>query len=253
MITSRVLDRASGVRHAFFSRRGGVSEGIYASLNCGPGSDDDRLKVERNRARAMEMLGLSGDRLVTAYQVHSGRVAVVEGPWTDGAPSRFDGLVTARKGVALGVLTADCAPVLFAGAGAVGAAHAGWRGARAGILEATVEAMQRLGAGSGDVLAAIGPCIGQDSYGVGLEFMADFLADDPGNEKFFAAAGRDGQRLFDLAGYVSHRLSGLGLKAVEVLAYDSCRDEERFFSYRRARRRGEKDYGRCLSAIVLGD
>ncbi len=253
MITCRVLDRAGGVRHAFFSRRGGVSEGIYASLNCAPGSGDDRLKVERNRARAMEMLGLSGDQLVTACQVHSDRVAVVEGPWADGASSRFDGLVTARKGVALGVLTADCAPVLFAGVGAVGAVHAGWRGARAGVLEATVEAMQRLGVGSGDVLAAIGPCIGQDSYGVGLEFMADFLADDPDNEKFFSPAGRDGQRLFDLAGYVSHRLAVLGLKAVEVLAFDSCRDEERFFSYRRARRRGEKDYGRCLSAIVLGD
>ena len=125
MITSQVLDRAGGVRHAFFSRRGGVSEGIYASLNCAPGSHDDRLKVERNRSRAMEMLGLSGDRLVTACQVHSGRAAVVEGPWVDGVSARIDGLVTAREGVALGVLSADCAPVLFAGGGAVGAAHAG--------------------------------------------------------------------------------------------------------------------------------
>ncbi len=199
------------------------------------------------------MLGLPADALVTACQVHSGRVAVIEGPWAGAAPSPVDGLVTVRKGVALGVLSADCAPVLFAAPGVIAAAHAGWRGARAGILEATVEAMAGLGAGSGDIVAAVGPCISQESYDVGPEFMADFLTDDPGNGKFFSPAGQDGQRLFDLAGYVLHRLAGLGLKAVEALAFDSCRDEERFFSYRRAHRRGEKDFGRCLSAIVLGD
>ena len=253
MITADVLNEASGVRHGFFTRRGGVSEGAYASLNCGLGSKDDPDRVGTNRARAMDRFGVRGEALATAYQVHSDRVAVVEKPWTADERPQVDGLVTRSKGVALGILTADCVPVLFADAagGVIGAAHAGWRGAHAGILEATVAAMVDLGARAQSTVAVVGPCIRQESYEVGPEFHAGFTADDPGTDRLFRPSSREGHFMFDLPGYVVRRLSDLSIKTFEELPYDTCADEERFFSYRRTTLNGGGDYGRGLSAIVL--
>jgi len=253
MIRADVLNEASGVRHGFFTRRGGVSEGAYASLNCGLGSEDDPDRVGINRGRAMDRFGVPGKSLVTAYQVHSDRVAVVEKPWTADERPQVDGLVTRTKGVALGILTADCVPVLFADAadGVIGAAHAGWRGARGGILEATVAAMVDLGARSQNIVAGVGPCIRQESYEVGPEFHAGFTADDPDTHRLFRPSSREGHFLFDLPGYVVWRLSGLSINAFEELPFDTCADEERFFSYRRTTLNGGGDYGRGLSAIVL--
>lgn len=251
MISARTLDKAAGVGHGFFTRRGGVSEGPFASLNCGLGSGDDLSRVGANRARAMERLGLSGPDLVTACQTHSAAVHVVETRPDD--PPRADSLVTRARGVALGVLTADCAPVLFAdaGSGVIGAAHVGWRGARAGILEATVRAMTDLGARAGGIMAAIGPCIGPESYEVGAEFQAAFTGDDADDGDLFRPAEREGHFRFDLPGYIARRLSRLMPGAVEALPFDTCGEESRFFSYRRACLEGETEYGRCLSAIAL--
>jgi polyphenol oxidase len=253
VITADVLNEASGVRHGFFTRRGGVSEGAYASLNCGLGSRDYPDRVGTNRARAMDRFGVPGESLATAYQVHSDRVAVVEKPWAADERPQVDGLVTRTKGVALGILTADCVPVLFAdaAAGVIGAAHAGWRGARAGILEATVAAMVDLGARAQSTVAVVGPCIRQESYEVGPEFHAGFTADDPGTDRLFRPSSREGHFMFDLPGYVVRRLSDLSIKTFEELPYDTCADEERFFSYRRTTLNGGGDYGRGLSAIVL--
>ncbi len=247
MLTLGPLNDLDGVRHAFFGREGGVSSGLYASLNCGQGSKDDKAKVDRNRARAMEMLDLPAERLVTLYQIHSPEVVEVETPWAD------DALVTAKPGLALGVITADCAPVLLADAEArvVGAAHAGWRGALGGVLEAVVAAMEGLGARREAILAGIGPCIGKPSYEVGPEFPEPFLDQDPKNGDFFLPAPRAGHFLFDLKGYASRRLARLGLKGVQALPCDTLVEEDRFFSYRRACLRGEPDYGRELSAIAL--
>ena len=251
MITARILDQADGVGHGFFTRRGGVSEGPYASLNCGLGSGDDMSRVASNRARAMEGLGLSGADLVTVYQTHSADVYVVETGPDD--PPRADAMVSRTRGVALGILTADCAPVLFAdaGAGVIGAAHAGWRGAKAGILEATIQAMTELGAQAGGIRAAIGPCIGLESYEVGAEFQAAFIADDADDGDLFGPAVRAGHYRFDLSRYVARRLSRLIPGAVETLSFDTCSDATRFFSYRRACLEGETEYGRSLSAIAL--
>lgn len=253
MITADVLSEVSGVRHGFFTRRGGVSTGAYASLNCGLGSEDDPDRVAINRARAMDRLGVAGKSLATAYQVHSNRVAVVERPWTADERPQVDGLVTREKRVALGILTADCVPVLFAdaAAGVIGAAHAGWRGARDGVLEATVAAMIDLGARPRSMVAGVGPCIRQDSYEVGPEFHADFTAEDTETDCLFRPSSRQDHFLFDLPGYVAGRLSGLSIKAFEELPFDTCADEERFFSYRRTTLNGGGDYGRGLSAIIL--
>jgi hypothetical protein len=251
ILESRVL-AAPEIRHGFFTRTGGVSEGIYASLNVGGGSRDERTNVTANRARAMATFGLPGTALVTAYQVHSSTAIAVGGPWP-AEPPQADGLATDRPGVALGILTADCAPILFVDPDArvIGAAHAGWRGALNGIAEATVAAMQSLGARTGRIRAAVGPCIGPRSYEVGPEFPAPFLAHDPIAERYFAPAARERHHMFDLPGYVSHRLKALGLGAVEALSLDTCTDEARFFSYRRSTLRKEPDYGRGLSAIVI--
>ena len=251
MITARILDKAAGVGHGFFTRRGGVSEGPFASLNCGFWSGDDLSRVAANRARAMERLGLLGPDLVTAYQTHSAAVHVVETRPDD--PPRADALVTRVRGVALGILTADCAPVLFAdaGSGVIGAAHAGWRGARAGVLEATVRAMTELGARAGGIMAAIGPCIAPESYEVGAEFQAAFTGDDADDGDLFLPAEREGHYRFDLPRYVARRLSRLMPGALEALSFDTCTEVSRFFSYRRACLDGETDYGRCLSAIAL--
>ena len=255
-LTSEQLSAASGLRHAFFTREGGVSEGIFAALNVGLGSSDNPDHVRENRRRAAATLDVAQDALVTAYQVHSAKVVVVEKPWKPGSAPQVDAMVTKRRGVALGILTADCAPILLADvrAGVIGAAHAGWKGAISGVIEATVEAMTKLGAKPNHILAAVGPCIAQDSYEVGPEFPAPFVAEDPMNGRHFRAdRNSDGEPRwrFDLAGYVTDKLERLDLAAVEALPYDTCADDRHFFSYRRACLRGEKDYGRGLSAITL--
>jgi polyphenol oxidase len=253
MITLGALASDPAVRHAFFTREGGVSGGIYASLNCGFGSNDDPGAVAENRAIAAARLGLSPDRLVSCHQVHGTTVVHVERPWRRDANPRADGMVTRVPGIALGVLAADCAPVLLAdpAAGVVGAAHAGWRGALAGIVEATIAAMEAQGACRARIRAAIGPCIAQPSYEVGAEFAAAFAAGDVTSGGFFRPAERPGHFLFDLPGYLVHRLRRLGLAAVERTEHDTAAEERLFFSYRRACRRGEGDYGRLLAAITL--
>jgi len=253
MLTASALDQTAGIRHAFFTRNGGVSDGLYGSLNCGFGSGDDSDRVRENRDRAMRRLGFSGNDLNTVYQIHSATAAVTREPWRLESRPKADAMVTDRPGMAIGILTADCVPVLFADAdaGVIGAAHAGWRGAKDGVLEATISAMVDLGAKPDHITTAIGPCIHQASYEVGPEFHAGFVADDPANGGFFAASSRDGHFMFDLPGYAADRLTSLGLKEVDTVAADTCGDEDRFFSYRRATKRGESDFGRGLSAIAL--
>jgi len=253
MLTLPALDALSGVRHAFFGREGGVSGGLYASLNCGFGSGDDPAKVAENRRRALAMAGMPADSLLTAYQVHSPDVATVTAPWRREEAPKVDAMVTDRPGIALGILTADCVPVLFADAGArvIGAAHAGWRGALTGVMQATLEAMRALGARTADIVVGIGPAIAQRSYEGGPEFPAPFLAQDPANATLFAPSARPDRHMFDLPGYAARQLSGLGLKRVERLPNDTCAEADRFFSYRRATLNGEKDYGRDLSVICL--
>ena len=255
MIRASELDHLAGVRHAFFTRDAGVSEGLFASLNCAYGSGDMPSRVRENRARAMGRLDLEGDVLVTARQTHSARVSLVEGPLSNGEEPEADGLVTVRRGLALGILTADCAPVLFADrdAGVVGAAHAGWRGALAGILEATLEAMLVAGARRERTVAAIGPSIRRESYEVGPEFLETFLADDAANDTHFEPARRGDRLLFDLSGYIAGRLERLALRRVGVVAGDTCAEADRFFSYRRAHKAGEERFGSGLSAIALVD
>lgn len=253
MLSVGSLSNHAAVRHAFFTREGGVSEGRYASLNCGLGPGDDPERVRENRARAMARLGLSADALVTAYQVHSAYVAIVEGPWPANARPQLDGLVTRTPGVALGILTADCAPVLLADgrAGVIGAAHAGWRGAKGGILDTTVAAMVETGARLEHIRAAVGPCIRQESYEVGPEFVSAFAEDEPQTANLFKPGMRPDRHHFDLPGYVARRLAGLGIRTVETSPHDTCADPKRFFSYRRVTLDGGGDYGRLLSAITL--
>ncbi len=253
MLTLGPLNDADGVRHGFFTREGGVSGGIYASLNCGMGSGDEADNVTTNRARAMAKIDRPPQALVTLYQVHSPTVVEVDQPWTRESAPKADAMVTKRRDLALGILTADCAPVLFADAQArvIGAAHAGWKGALTGVLEATVQAMVKLGARPEHIVAGIGPCIAQRSYEVGPEFPAPFLAADPANETFFAPSARPGHFMFDLRGFVGKQLRALKIAASYPLPNDTCREEDRFFSYRRACLRGERDYGRGLSTIAL--
>ena len=252
MITLEACD-GGGIRHGFFTRQGGVSDGIFTSLNCSFGSGDDAGKVEANRRLAMERLGSGAGRLVTCYQIHSAEAVVVETPWSREEAPRADALATRQKGVVLGILTADCVPVLFADreAGVIGAAHAGWRGALTGVLEATLAAMEGLGAAPERIEAAIGPAIAQSSYEVGPEFPAPFLAENPENAGFFIPSARAGHHLFDLPAYVERRLAQARLARVRRAPHDTAAEEERFFSYRRSCLRGEPDYGRGLSAIVL--
>ena len=244
---------ASGMAHGFFTREGGISTGLYAGLNCGPGSDDDPKAVGENRARAAHALGARPETLVTAYQVHSPDVVRVVTPWLPGAAPRADGMVTDQPGLVLGVLTADCAPVLFADgdAGIIGAAHAGWKGALGGVLEATVQAMVGLGADPAGIVAAVGPTIAQPSYEVGAEFRDRFTVEAADNDRFFVPSARADHYQFDLPGYVSERLGMLGLGVVEVLDRDTRTEDGLFFSYRRSTLAGERDYGRQLSAITL--
>jgi len=253
MITLGPLNDLEGIRHAFFTRTGGVSEGLFASLNCGYGSGDDPDRVTENRAIALQSVELDGAALNTCYQIHSADVATVEAAWAREAAPKVDAMVTARPGLALGILTADCAPVLLADGEArvVGAAHAGWRGALSGVVEATVKAMVALGARAERIRAGIGPCIAQRSYEVGPEFPQAFLAQDPANEAFFAPSRRAGHHLFDLPAYVGARLAAAGVKRITCAYCDTCAEAGRFFSYRRATLAGEKDYGRALSLVAL--
>lgn len=242
------------VSHGFFTRVGGVSVGIYQGLNTGLGSSDEGELVEENRRMALAHLSggvLEGEAtLCTAYQTHSAQVAVVVEPWTAGSAPRVDAMVTSRRGLALGILTADCAPVLFAdsSAGVIGAAHAGWKGALNGVVEATLEAMEGLGADRSNISAAIGPAIAQGSYEVGAEFRAEFPADE-GDPLF--AEGKDDRFQFDLPGYVENRLEQAGIESVWSAGLDTYELTEEFYSYRRSCHRGETDYGRQLSAILL--
>lgn len=241
------------VRHAFFTRLGGVSNGIYASLNGGIGSQDDPIHVRENRGRMEAALGVAPGHLVTAYQTHSADVKVAERPWTREQAPRADAIVTRVPGLAVGATTADCGPVLFADAeaGIVGAAHAGWKGALTGILEATVETMERLGASRERLMVAIGPLIRQPSYEVGPEFLERFTASNSGNRRFFIASPRAGYSLFDLPGFIRFRLAGAGITHIEDLARCTYAEPAHFFSYRRTTHQNEADYGRHVSAIAL--
>lgn len=253
MITLGALNDITHIRHAFFTRTGGVSTGLYGSLNCGLGSKDAPAAVRENRARAAARMEVAPENLVTCYQVHSPTCVVVETPWAPEEAPQADAMATAVPGIALGILTADCAPVLFADSKArvIGAAHAGWKGAKGGVLEATVARMVELGAKPGRIVACIGPCIAQRSYEVGPEFPTPFLEEDARNRDYFAPARRDGHFLFDLAAYVTRRLGDAGVEVVQRCPNDTVAEEDRFFSYRRSCLRGEPDYGRGLSAIVL--
>jgi len=244
---------APGIAHGFFTRAGGVSEGLFASLNCGWGSGDDPDRVAENRARASAALGITPDRLVTCNQIHGANIVAVEQVWRRGEQPKADGMATRQRGVALGVLAADCVPVLFAdeAAGVIGAAHAGWRGALTGVAEAAVGTMIGLGARRENIRAGIGPAIAQKSYEVGPEFPAPFLAQDTANAAFFSAGDADRKFRFDLPSYVAARLRRLDLRSIERCPGDTAAESERFFSYRRSRLRGEVDYGRLLSAIAL--
>lgn len=246
---ARALD---GVAHGFLGRRGGVSTGITAGLDLGRrGQIEIGPELAENRRRAVAAV-LPGAELVTLYQVHSPACVTLSTPWPDIERPHADAMVTDRPGYALGILTADCAPVLLADrdAGVVGAAHAGWKGAIGGVTDATVAAMENLGADRSRITAAIGPCIARASYEVDEAFQRRFETDDPANERFFAS-GREGHAQFDLEGYVAHRLAAVGLRAVEMMGLDTYADANRFYSFRRATHRGEADYGRQISIIGI--
>lgn len=243
-------DALTPMRHGFFTRKGGASSGVFAGLNCGTGSSDQSDIVRINRKRVADAMEVAEDHLVTAYQVHSAKALVVEGPLDDPKP-QVDALVTATPGVALATLTADCQPVLFgdAEAGVIAAAHAGWRGAMDGVLEATIDTMVSLGATRDGIHAVIGPSISQQAYEVGPEFFETFLADDPENARFFA--GGQGDRVhFDLPAFGLHRLRAAGVSA-EWTRHCTYSDPERFYSYRRTTHAKEADYGRLIAAIRL--
>ena len=248
VIRARTLD---GVAHGFLGRRGGVSTGLYAGLNVGIGSDDDQHAVSENRTRAVAAV-LPGARLLTPYQIHSADAVTVLAPYEESLRPRADALVTDRPGLAIGIITADCAPVLFADvqAGVVGAAHAGWKGAIGGVTDSTIAAMEALGARRDRIAAAIGPTIARASYEVDDAFARRFEQADPANERFFAP-GKPGHHQFDLEAYVVHRLAAAGLTRIEALGLDTYADADRFFSFRRATHAGEPGYGRQIAIIGI--
>jgi len=255
-LTSNILSRQRDLRHGFFTRRGGVSRGVYGSLNCGPGSADDGAHVTENRARVMRAMGFQDDasrRLNTLAQIHSAEVVELQQAFPADRYPRADALVTDVPGLVVGVLAADCVPVLFADTAGkvVAAAHAGWKGALGGIVAATVAAMGALGAPAQRLVACVGPCIQQQSYEVGAELRQRFVDADAGNGVYFRDAERGGHFLFDLSEYVTHRVAAAGVAAVERLQLDTYTNEQDFFSYRRTTHLGEPDYGRQVSAIVL--
>ena len=252
VIQSALLTHVAGVRHAFFTREGGASKGLYASLNLGRGSQDDPADVEENRAIAAGFFGAEASDLNTCFQIHSTIAVVADGAWGDRRP-QGDAVISQTPGVICGALSADCAPVLIADgqAGIVAAAHAGWRGALDGIVQAAVESMVALGADPGRMVAVVGPCIGPASYEVGLEFMEKFEADAPGSGQFFRPGQSEEKRMFDLPAFVLERLRTAGVAQREWTGHDTCTNEALFFSNRRAVMRKEGDYGRLLSAISL--
>lgn len=248
---STLLDQAKGVAHAFCGRKGGVSAGLFASLNCGPGSGDDPALVAENRARALK--SVYARELVTLYQIHSPEAVTVTAPWTREAAPRADGMATNVKGLALGILTADCAPVLFADAeaGVIGAAHAGWKGAFGGVIEATIEQMLMLGARREGIVACVGPSITQNNYEIGPEFFDRFVEADANDAEFFDPSGKPSHWHFDLTGYVLKRIANAGVGRDDDLDLCTYALESDLFSFRRATHRGETDYGRNLSLIAL--
>jgi YfiH family protein len=250
IIRAAALD---GVAHGFLGRRGGVSQGVCGGLNTGWGSGDDRAAIAENRRRAVEAVA-PGAKLVTVHQVHSPDALYAEAPWPDDARPHADALVTDRPGLALGILTADCTPVLLADrqAGVIGAAHAGWKGALGGVIEATLAAMEARGATRARIAAAIGPVIARKSYEVDEAFLRRFAEADPANERFFSP-GREGRHQFDLEAHVLSRLAEAGVTRAEALGLDTYSDPDRFFSYRRATHKSEPDYGRQISLIALAD
>ena len=245
--------RLPGLAHGFFTRLGGVSQGVYASLNVGVGSRDAPDVVTENRGRIAAALGVVPDRLAVPYQIHSPDAVAISEPWSPDARPRCDALVTATPGLALGVTGADCGMILLADqrAGVIGAAHAGWKGALTGVVEATVAAMERLGARRGNMVAALGPCIGHRSYEVGPEFVAAFTAAGDDTARYFAPSRRAGHSMFNLNAYIAERAARADVGRFEDLRLDTYADERRFFSYRRATHRKEPDYGRLMSVIVM--
>jgi len=253
MLYAPLLSAIPGLRHAFFTRDGGVSDGIYAGLNGGLGSRDDPASVRENRRRMAEHIGVAPEFFLSVHQVHSPDAVIATGPWPDGAARpKADAIVTRAEGLALGVTAADCGPVLLADPSArvIGAAHAGWKGALTGVLESTIAAMETLGAERSGMVAAIGPLIRQQSYEVGSEFVERFIADDAEHGMFFMPARRDGHAMFDLAGFIRMRLENAGVLMIADLGLDTYADE-RFYSYRRSVHRKEPDYGRHVHAIAL--
>jgi len=242
-----------GIAHGFFTRLGGISQGVYASLNGGVGSRDAPEAVSENRARIAAALGAAPERLAVPYQIHSPDAVAITEPWPPGARPRCDALVTATPALALGVTGADCGMILFADrrARVIGAAHAGWKGALGGVVEATVTAMEGLGATRGEIVAALGPCIGPRSYEVGPEFVATFETAGDDTVRYFSPSRRDGHSMFNLNAYIAERAARAGVGRFEDLGLDTYSDERRFFSYRRATHRKEPDYGRLLSVIVM--
>lgn len=245
-------DNLSSITHGFFGRQGGVSQDVFASLNCGAGSGDVREAVIENRRRAVEQLSPDA-KLVTVHQIHSAKAVIVTAPWEIGESPQADAMATNVPNIALGILTADCAPVLFADSHArvIGAAHAGWKGALGGVTESTLAAMESLGAKRARIAAAIGPCISQANYETGPEFRDAFLAADSNHASFFVPSNRADHWRFDLEGFVTHRLTLARVENVARLSACTYAREADFYSFRRATHRGEKDYGRQLSAIML--
>jgi polyphenol oxidase len=252
MTASPLLSAIPGLRHAFFTREGGVSDGVYASLNGGIGSQDDPARVTENRRRMAEQMGVAPERFLSVWQTHSPNVVVATGPWQGATRPQADGIVTRTEGLAIGASAADCGPILFVDPNArvIGTAHAGWKGALTGIVESTVDAMEKLGAERSGIVAAIGPLIRQHSYEVGGEFVERFVEADADNTLFFIPSAREGHAMFDLAGFIRTRLENAGVLMIDDTGIDTYSDE-RFYSYRRSAHRGEPDYGRHVHAIAL--
>ena len=252
MLASSLLSAVPGLRHAFFTREGGVSDGIYAGLNGGLGSNDDPALVAENRRRMAEQMGVAPTHLIGVHQIHSPDALVATGPWQTADRPKADAIVTQNEGLAISITTADCGPILFVDpkARVIGAAHAGWKGALTGVLEATIDAMEKLGADRNGMVAAIGPLIRQPSYEVGSEFVERFVNADAENALFFLPGERNGHSMFDLAGFIRMRLENAGILMIDDLGVDTYSDE-RFFSYRRSVHRKEPDYGRHVHAIAL--
>jgi polyphenol oxidase len=252
MLCSPLLSAIPGLRHAFFTRDGGVSDGIYGGLNGGLGSRDDPANVHENRRRMAELIGVLPAQFLSVHQIHSPDAVVATGPWQGPTRPKADAIVTRTEGLAIGITAADCGPILLVDPNArvIGAAHAGWKGALTGILESTIEAMEKLGAERNSMVAAIGPLIRQPSYEVGGEFVERFIESDADNAMFFLPAAREEHAMFDLAGFIRMRLENAGVLMIDDLGVDTYSDE-RFYSYRRSVHRQEPDYGRHVHAIIL--